>query len=344
METYWLLDTHGDPLGGVRRLLLGLWERMDFDALLVPVNGSEDILPGPSLLEDKAQLRQVTPFKPLMVSNAAGKVPDLVSGRPHDRFGLVLRPCEVRTLIEMVKHDSLHLDNVTTIGVDCLGTFPMDEFQWRAQRKGSTEKLARDSLKFARQGGIVAYRYRSACQHCDRPHAAQADVNIGVLGMPVRQHILVSTPETETAARLGLPHITDRPAEESTLAQREKTLAKLTQRHRRTRERLIESLGDLIPDEFNALIQHFEGCGDCQACIQACPICAIKRPRRGEDGKYQETHLIRWLISCSGCGICEQACPNHKPLSAMFSHLRDQLASSYQYVPGRSMREPLPSL
>jgi len=344
METNWILNTHGDPLGAVRHLLRVVWEQVNLDALLVPVNGSPEVVSGPAVLEDKALLNKVTPFKPLMVSNAAGVIPDLIKKHPHDRLGVLLRPCEVRTLIEMVKHDSFHLDNLTSICIDCLGTFPIEEFEWRAQRKGSPERLTRDSLKFARQGGIVAYRYRSACQLCANPQAIQADINIGVLGMPVRQQILISTPDPKTSRRIGVDRIADQPADDRIITQRVKTLAKLAERHRRTRDRVIHSLGQVIPEDIHALAHQFESCGECQECFNACPICLMDHPQRGEDGRYLDKDLARWLISCSGCGICEQACPNHRPLSTIFTHLQDQLADSYQYVPGRSQEEALPAV
>jgi predicted aldo/keto reductase-like oxidoreductase len=35
--------------------------------------------------------------------------------------------------------------------------------------------------------------------------------------------------------------------------------------------------------------------------------------------------VVNWLLSCAGCGMCEQSCPQHQPLSAVFSHIREQI-------------------
>lgn len=49
--------------------------------------------------------------------------------------------------------------NALAVRVDCLGTFPEDEFEWRAARKGSEKVLSGEALRFTPQGGISAYRY-----------------------------------------------------------------------------------------------------------------------------------------------------------------------------------------
>ena len=167
---------------------------------------------GWKLLND-AQLEEVNPFKPLMMENASRQVPRLRAERPNARLGALLRPCEMRALIEMVKHDSFDLDGFLTVSVDCLGTFPADEYEWRAARKESNDSLTRETIQFVKQGGILAYRYRSACQMCVSPEASSADLNINVLGLPARQHILVRARDEATAERLKLDAITDGVAE-----------------------------------------------------------------------------------------------------------------------------------
>ena len=94
---------------------------------------------------------------------------DLLEAHPDARFGVLLRPCEMRALIEMVKHKPLEVDRLVTVCVDCLGTLPVDEYQWRAERKGTGDSLTHEALQFAKQGGIVPYRYRAACQICFSP-------------------------------------------------------------------------------------------------------------------------------------------------------------------------------
>jgi hypothetical protein len=43
---------------------------------------------------------------------------------------VVLRSREIRALIELVKLQQANLDNLTIIGVDCLGTYEVDDTCW----------------------------------------------------------------------------------------------------------------------------------------------------------------------------------------------------------------------
>jgi formate dehydrogenase (coenzyme F420) beta subunit len=340
--THWMKKTHGDPIGSLQGLLADIWVRAGLDGMLVP---NQKLLEGgtePRLLHSPDGLKGVNPFKPLMTVNAASLIPVYLRNYPDQKLAAVLRPCEMRALIEMAKHDGFDPERVLTIAVDCLGTFPPDEYAWRAERKGSSEKLSQDSLRFARQGGIQAYRYRPACQFCVAPDAQGADINIGVLGLPVRQLLTVTVANGWSAERIDWQGITDGLAEETILAQREKLVARLSLRHRRTRERVLAGLSSSLPQDVDALIEQFEGCGACQMCMQACPICSVDFPRPGEDQKYLRQDVLRWLVSCAGCGMCEQACPKSQPLSAVFARIQDELTRVLDYSPGASLEDSLP--
>lgn len=342
MNIHWMLHTHGDPLGTLRKFAQQVWSTSSLKGMLVPINAAPEAGLRPRLLEDPSQIAQVNPFKPLMTLNAARLIPEILRAHPGERLGAMLRPCEMRALIEMQKHAPFPVENLLTISVDCLGTFPADEFQWRSERKGSHEGLTSEALQFARQGGIIPYRYRPACQLCTGPEAQNADLNIGVLGLPVRQTILVRARDSAAAERLGLAAICDGTASEELIGQRERLLAKTAARNRNTRERLQASLSGLLPANVNALVDQFNECGSCQECLENCPICSIDFPQREAGGEFALADVMRWLVSCSGCGMCEQNCPNHKPLCAIFGHIRQQLGEMLGYQAGQSIHDPLP--
>jgi formate dehydrogenase subunit beta len=342
MNKQWMLQTHGDPLGTLRKFAQEVWSAAGLNGMLVPIESAPEGSLKPHLLEDPAQLTQVNPFRPLMTLNAARLIPEILRAHPGERLAAMLRPCEMRALIEMQKHQPFPVENLLTISVDCLGTFPADEFQWRSERKGSQEGLTSEALQFARQGGIVPYRYRPACQLCTGPDAQNADLNIGVLGLPVRQAILVSARDSTVAERLGMQSICDGPADDVLVRQRERLLAKMVERSQHTRQRITSSLAGILPLNLDALVDQFNDCGSCQECMENCPICSVDFPQREAGGGFVRIDVMRWLVSCSGCGMCEQACPNHKPLCAIFGHIRQQLVDALGYQPGQSIHDPLP--
>jgi formate dehydrogenase subunit beta len=320
MNTSWLVETHGDPLGVIQTLIKAAWEQFELDSIMLSMNGSAK----PRLINDPEQLFNVNPFRPLMTKNAAQYLPQVLEDHPNERIGVMLRPCEMRALVGKAKREALPMDRALTICVDCLGTYPLEDYQWRAERKGSTERLALESLHFARQGGIAAYRFRSACQACRTPIGEGADVNIGVIGLPVRQKILVDTRDSETANKLGREESTSE-EDQALIGQRDSVIAKLLQRGSNTRQRLADNLESILPRDLDALLHQFERCGECRECFENCPLCAADYPARAGLGMYAREDVKQWMISCAGCGMCEQACPNHLPLVIIFSQIRQQL-------------------
>ncbi|MFC1879788.1 hypothetical protein ACFLZW_07725 [Chloroflexota bacterium] len=343
MSTHWMIETQGDPLGAVQKFISTVWSQAGWDGIIVPTNGSADAATRPRLINDPEELNKVNPFKPIMLINAAKMIPEMVKKHPEDQFGALLRPCEMRALTEMTKHQDFSTDRLLTVSVDCLGTLPADEYQWRAERKKAGKgNLAQDALQFARQGGILAYRYRSACQTCNSPEANGADLNIQILGLPVRQQILVEADDVLPVEQLNLASITDGPAGADLVEQHKRVIAKLKQQHQRTMERLRQTLADYLPANVDALVEQLSACSPCQACMDICPICSVDYPQQDENNQYQKEDVMRWMISCAGCGMCEQECERHLPLSTIFGHIREQLSQEYDYLPGRSKDEALP--
>jgi ferredoxin len=155
---------------------------------------------------------------------------------------------------------------------------------------------------------------------CVSPGATEADVNIGILGLPVRQTVLVEVKN----GPLDWKTLTDGTADPALSTKRDIMLAKLSERHTRTRERVISGLMEVLPTGVEALLDQFENCGSCQMCMDSCPICTVEYPRQVR-GRYRREDVAAWLASCAGCGMCEQSCPSHLPLSIIFTHVKQQL-------------------
>jgi formate dehydrogenase subunit beta len=320
MNKSWFVETHGDPLGVIQDVISTAWEEFELDHIVVSANGNGM----PALIKEPDEIREINPFRPLMTKNTAKYIPAFQEDNPTAKLGAVLRPCELRALKEKSKRCEIQEEHLLTICVDCLGTYPQEDYQWRAERKGSPERLAWESLHFARQGGIASYRFRSACQACRSPVSDEADLNIGVIGLPVRQVILLAAsgqvsdsllPDTQPGSRSN-PDL---------MKQREYVVAKLLQRSANTRQRLADNLESILPRDVDALVEQFESCGDCRDCFDVCPMCSADYPSKDPFGRYQRQQVKDWMISCAGCGMCEQACPNHLPLVTIFGYIREQL-------------------
>ena len=317
-NTKWFLDTWGDLEGRVRSFLGGLWSQARLDGMVVPVYAAENGLPGPMLITSQDALQQVNPFIPLMPVNSARVIERLAAQHPSDRFAAVLRPCEARALSEHMRRSNLSLPNWLIIGVDCLASFPQEDFSWRLERAGDIHNLTHQVLRNARQGGISSDRFRTACQMCTHPGAQFADICIATIGLPTKDYALVSTQSDSLPAKLAFDQITDGHAPSWLVEQHDHVLAMMTERHTHVKQRVLAELESGLPEDVEAWISHLQHCTGCDACLEACPLYTGQL-LEGRDA------VAEWLTGCVSCGMCEQACPQHLPITALVSRIVENL-------------------
>ena len=111
----------------------------------------------------------------------------------------------------------------------------------------------------------------------------------------------------------------------------------------------------------------FAACIRCHNCMTVCPICycktcVFKSPLFDHDPMQYMTwtrqkgalrmpsdtmlfHLTRlnhMVLSCVGCGMCTEACPAELPVGTVFRAIGQRVQATFEYLPGRSLEEPLP--
>ncbi len=75
-----------------------------------------------------ALLEKANPLAPVMPINNARAVSALTARQPGETLAAVLRPCEIRALIELVKLQQASLEGVILIGLDCPGTYEVPDY------------------------------------------------------------------------------------------------------------------------------------------------------------------------------------------------------------------------
>jgi formate dehydrogenase subunit beta len=295
--------------------------------MLVPVYQPGDMTARMTLINDPAQLQEANPFVPLMQFNAGKQAAQLAHEMPGVRLGIVLRACELRAFDERVKRDALNLENWLMIGVECTACFPAQDFEWRAQNAGGVEGLTQLVLRNARQGGIALDRFRSACQICSRPEPSHFDLCLELLGLPVRETMLVSAKNEAITQELHLHEITDGPASPELIAQHDHMVKTIEERRQRTREREIRNLSPELPSTLEELVIFLLGCQPCQKCMEACPALVEEFIPTMNSDIVSLSLAKRWLISCAECGMCEQGCPKKVPLAAIMNRISRALKS-----------------
>jgi formate dehydrogenase subunit beta len=321
----WMLKTDNDPLARVRSFLKAIWEYANLDGMLIPVYQTGHKSVRQTVIYHSESLKEADPFVPLMQVNASSMVIQLAKKHPNDHMAAVLRACEIRAIYEQVKHSGVNLENWLMIGVDCPACFPLQDFEWRVENAGSVEALTNMVLRNVRQGGIALDRFRSACGMCSKPGSPHEDICIELLGLPVKEAILVNINNAVISAKLDLEKVTDGLASQELVAQRNRMLKNIEERRERIRERQIKSLSPDLPASLEQFINFLENCQPCVSCMEACPVHADELIPAIQNRTLTHEMARDWLVSCAECGMCEQACPKEMPLAAIMNRIDREL-------------------
>ncbi len=87
-----------------------------------------------SLFTDPEKMKDVDPLAPVAPFNAARQAAPVARYAVGRRLAFVLRPCEIRGLIELAKLKQCILDDVIIISFDCLGRLENNLFLEQTQK------------------------------------------------------------------------------------------------------------------------------------------------------------------------------------------------------------------
>jgi formate dehydrogenase subunit beta len=344
-----------DVLSAVRGFLRQLMESGLVDALYVPLeSGSGAIMP--SLVTDPALLERANPLAPAMSINGARAVSALTGKHAPAHIGAVMRSCEIRALIELVKLQQASLEDVILIGIDCPGTYEWAEFN-RVRQDGKIDLQA--YLSHAARGETLELpALRPACQICTQPVPERADIHLQLFGADLDAGIPVFLGD-ELAEMLHIP-------EAAPASGRQAVLDRLIARVDLERKQEFAAMNQRLsaPD---GLAEVFSTCIRCHNCSTVCPICYCKTclfctgsfdhapehylntaQRKGamrllsDTLLFQLTRLNHMSASCVSCGMCTSACPAEIPVGLLFSVIGAGVQGAFEYIPGRDLSEPLP--
>lgn len=366
------------PLGdqgaadAIRQLLAQLLENNIVDAVMAPIATRDGRSVQPGLIRRTEQLAAVDPLMPVMPLSEARMVQLLTercpeNGNAHEhpfRAAVVLRPCQLRATIELAKLHQLSMDQLLTIGMDCVGTYEPPDYQNAAEDSTAWTAAVLGAAREGNPDSPNGLPYRPACQICETPAPWNADIALHTIGVDTSSRVLAAIEDDALAVALGL----ETGGEDGG---RNQVVDSLIATRRERRQANLDEMAAMLAtqeDGTAGLLALFETCQRCHNCTTACPICYCKQclfqtrtfehePRRfygwaarkgaarlpGDTIAFQLTRLSHVTTSCVGCGLCTSACPADLPVDRLFQTVARETQALLEYVPGRDLAETLPT-
>jgi len=351
--------TIGKPLDeGMRTLLKSMLEKGKVRAVLTLRRLEDGGGVAYSLVTDPAALDEAVPLLPVMPGQGGQVLSHLTQEEPFkEPVAAVVRPCEVRSFVELVKRNKGFMDNLVLISPECPGVFPV--------QRASGDPLDRDVAAYwkAASAGKNADGIRQVCTGCELFEPIGVDMTLRLVGRSDLDKALTVRLDSERAEELvkdlGLGKAKDDGKDPKGLEAMRAARAK-------GRAALRSEL-DFSGKDMSEFIKVFGKCISCHACSKACPICycqmcyfEAKAAAAGPSGWRNDLerkgavrappgtvffHLGRLLhmgISCVACGMCEDVCPVDIPVGSIFKMVGEASQEVFDYIPGRDPEEEIP--
>jgi len=338
--------------GAVTALLKYALESKMVDAVVAVKKGHDLYDAVPVAITDPKELDQTAGSLhcgTLLMSTFISKY---LEGAKKMKLGVVVKGCDLMSLVEMAKRNDVDMNNIITIGVNCGGSVnptvarkmikakygvdpdtvhkeEIDKGQFIIEYEGGHKGIAIDELE------EEGYGRRSNCRRCKYKVPRQADLacgNWGVIGEKAGKATFV-----EVCSEKGADLVTKAAAAKK--IEVAKAEAKGVEIRAKVEGAMLK-LGDkwrkhdftaLRDDLWDIINKETSRCIKCYSCIEKCPVCSPTafegRPeslmvRPGFLPSDPMFHLRRFAHisdSCVNCGQCEELCPVEIPL-ALFSH------------------------
>jgi len=357
-DTY-CLDPQEDNLPAViRGFLQNLLAAEAVRAVLVPQHLPMKRLVMPTLVTRPEGMAGVDPLAPCFPMNAARIASRLARKPMGARWAAVLRPCEIRAWVELVKLKQARTDEVVLVSIDCLGAFQNKDYVRLAGENPAA--TTQDFVSKALAGENMEPDLAPACRACEFPVPPHSDIHIGFLGCDGALTVEARSPagrEAVECLKLG-------PFEAP--ASRAAALDALVARRVGRRDEMFVATQAAI-DGIDKAAAYFADCINCYNCRVACPVCYCKEcvfvtdvfnhepaqylqwaERSGvlkmptDTLFYHLTRLAHMSTACVGCGQCSNACPNDIPVMEVFRTVARHTQQAFGYEAGRDLEEAPP--
>lgn len=349
---------------GCRSLFKKLLEAGSVSSLLVQMKSTSAVTRMPALVSDPKDIDAADPLTQSFPLNMAKLVSTLTKKGLHEPVGIVLRPCEHRAVIELIKIRQAQPDNLIFISADCAGAVSNRRMNdLKLSRTDEEIDLFLDEQFSMSPDAARGTNLTASCQACTGFVPQGVDIHLRIIG--ASEHGITIEPGSDRGASI-LAGLSLQVSDPDSRQNRVQAVNKLMTRQQEQRQAWLTGLDQSVSTP-KGLSDYLSGCVDCHNCRVACPVCFCREcvfntdvveyepfqytgwsAARGSLRMPMDTlffHMTRMIhmgLSCVGCGQCSNACPNDIPVAGLFLRAGSAAQKAFGYTPGRSLDDAPP--
>ncbi|MFO7889078.1 MAG: 4Fe-4S dicluster domain-containing protein [bacterium] len=327
------------------------------DAVLIPMRVPAKDSYAWILVKDGELLDDANPVAPIMpVQGAKALSSFLRKGEPALKIAAVLKPCEIRAVIELSKLNQINLENVTLISYDCPGTFSMKDYL------NDPEKAEKKFKELLKKLNFYHTSIKSVCHICDEFSLLPvSDLHFGFFGNGDNSVLLI--PSSKQGEHI-LQEMKMEPSQD--ISEWSQTIENIRKKRLTNKQERFKQIKNMV-EGLDSLRDTFSSCIGCHNCRSACPVCycrqcyfesetakiesdmmMFKAKNRGSISfpldriMFQVGRMSHMSLSCVSCGLCTDACPVSIPVAEIFSYVSNNTQEKFGYKSGQDKEEPIP--
>jgi formate dehydrogenase (coenzyme F420) beta subunit len=348
-----LLNKGKDIRSSMFELIEKAVDKAVFDAVMLPMEVPSGDSFAWMMIKDNKFLSNAAVMAPIMPINAAKAIKRYTrKGEGSLKIAALIRPCEVRSAIELIKLNQIKADDLLLISYDCVGALPMQDYI-ADPKKGEAifNKLLTDGIWNSKD-------IKPVCQICDRFSLPASDIHFGIKDDEL--YLISNSDKGEKfLADMDLNGDAD-------LSGWNKKMDQIRSAKASNKEKTFEVVKSMV-DGIDNLLDTFSNCIGCHNCQSACPICycrqcyfdtVVSKPnsdivlmraeQRGaialplDRVMFHTGRMTHMSLSCVSCGLCSDACPVNIPVAKIFSYVGSQTQATFEYEAGANAGDALP--